>query len=42
MSYQIEDVGTFSQDSVDYPNYAEKVALAVQNGDNTIGVLACG
>jgi len=39
MSYQIEDVGTFSQDSLDYPDYAEKIALAVQNGDNTIGVL---
>jgi ribose 5-phosphate isomerase B len=39
---QIEDVGTFSADSVDYPDYAEKVGIAVQAGRVNRGVLVCG
>ncbi len=38
----VEDVGTFSADSVDYPDFAEKVGLAVKDGRAERGVLVCG
>jgi ribose 5-phosphate isomerase B len=37
-----EDVGTHSEDSVDYPDYAHQVAEAVASGRFTRGVLVCG
>lgn len=40
--YTVEDVGTYSRDSVDYPDYAEKVALTVTQGKNKKGILGCG
>ena len=40
--YIVEDVGTYSRDSVDYPDYAEKVAVMVTRGRNRIGILGCG
>lgn len=36
------DLGTFSTDSVDYPDYAEKVGRAIQQGDADRGILVCG
>jgi ribose 5-phosphate isomerase B len=39
---QVEDVGTFSPESVDYPDYAEKVGLAVHEGRVERGVVVCG
>lgn len=36
------DLGTFSYDSVDYPDYAEKVGLALQKGEAERGILVCG
>lgn len=30
---QVEDMGTFSEESVDYPTYAKKVADAVASGE---------
>lgn len=36
------DVGTDSEASVDYPDFAEKVALAIRAGDAERGVLLCG
>jgi RpiB/LacA/LacB family sugar-phosphate isomerase len=36
------DLGTFSCDSVDYPDYAEKVGLALQKGEAERGILVCG
>ncbi len=36
------DLGTFSYDSVDYPDYAEKVGLALRNGEAERGILVCG
>ena len=36
------DVGTFTKDSVDYPDYAKLVAQKVDNGKHLIGVLICG
>jgi len=40
--YAYEDFGTFSEDSCDYPDYAEKACRAVVNGDCSRGVLVCG
>ncbi len=40
--YNILDMGTFSEDSVDYPDFAHPVAIAVENGKADFGVLICG
>ncbi len=39
--YEVFDVGTFSQDSCDYPIYAAKLAEAVSDGRFQRGILAC-
>ena len=41
-TFQITDKGTFSSDSVDYPDYAHAVAGEVGNGKYTFGILLCG
>lgn len=38
----VDDVGTFSTESVDYPDYAAKVGHAVAEGRADRGVLVCG
>ena len=40
--FDVDDVGTHDQDSVDYPEFAAKVGLAVASGDADRGVLVCG
>jgi ribose 5-phosphate isomerase B len=40
--FEIKDFGTYSKDSVDYPDFAHPVASAVENGDAGCGVLICG
>jgi len=40
--YEIEDVGTYSEDSCDYPDIAHKVADAVASGRFERGILVCG
>lgn len=37
-----KDFGTHSKDSVDYPDFAHPVALAVENGEAAFGILLCG
>ena len=39
---EVVDMGTDSTESVDYPDYAEKVARAVGKGEVERGVLICG
>ena len=39
---RIEDVGTDSEDSVDYPDFGIKVASAVSKGKFERGILLCG
>lgn len=39
---EVEDVGTFSEESVDYPVYGIKVGSAVSEGRFERGVLICG
>lgn len=40
--YELLDVGTFDEKRTDYPLYAEKVALAIQDGKVERGILICG
>ncbi len=40
--YAVEDLGPATEESVDYPDYAEKVALRVSGGNGRLGVLVCG
>jgi ribose 5-phosphate isomerase B len=39
---KVEDVGTHSQDSVDYPDFGAKVASLVSTGKFKRGILLCG
>ena len=40
--YQVLDLGTDSEQSVDYPDYAEKLVRAISDGNVDKGVLVCG
>jgi ribose 5-phosphate isomerase B len=37
-----KDFGTYSKASVDYPDFAHPVALAVEKGEVAFGILLCG
>ena len=39
---EVTDFGTTSEESVDYPDYAEPVARAVASGEADRGILVCG
>jgi ribose 5-phosphate isomerase B len=40
--HTVEDLGTFTEASCDYPDYAHAVAHAVEQGQAEMGVLVCG
>lgn len=40
--YEVSDLGCFSEDSVDYPEYAHPLAVAVEKGDYACGITICG
>ena len=40
--HQALDLGTDSTESVDYPDFAEKLGLALQQGQASRGILICG
>lgn len=40
--YEWHDEGTFSEESVDYPDFAEKVAVRMKENPQSFGVLICG
>lgn len=42
LGHEVTDVGTTSQESVDYPVFAEPAARLVAGGDAERGVLVCG
>ena len=39
---KVTDHGTFSPDSVDYPDFVHPAASSVENGTNDLGILICG
>ncbi|HET7899329.1 MAG TPA: ribose 5-phosphate isomerase B [Flavisolibacter sp.] len=40
--YAVKDLGAYSADSTDYPDFAHPVAAAVENGEAAFGILVCG
>lgn len=40
--HEVKDFGTYTADSVDYPDFAHPVAEAVESEAYTFGVLVCG
>lgn len=40
--YAVDDAGTWSEESVDYPDFARAVAERVACGKDHLGILACG
>ncbi len=41
MNIAYQDFGCYSEESVDYPDFAEKVGKAVASGDFDFGILVC-
>lgn len=41
-TFEVQDFGTFSTDSVDYPDFVHPAATSVENGENELGILICG
>lgn len=39
---EVEDVGTHSEESADYPDFAEKVGRGVVAEEGSVGILICG
>lgn len=42
LGHTVKDFGTYSSDSVDYPDFAHPVASAVENREYDQGILVCG
>jgi ribose 5-phosphate isomerase B len=42
LGYEVEDLGPFNKDRVDYPDFAKKVCEAILSNKNTKGILICG
>ena len=40
--FPTKDFGTYTGDSVDYPDYVHPVAVAVEQGEAAFGILFCG
>lgn len=41
LGHTIDDLGTYTEESVDYPDYAVKVARGVASGDYDRGIVLC-
>ena len=42
MGHDVEDLGPFNEERVDYPDYAHALCVEVLNHPNTQGILICG
>ncbi len=40
--HTVKDFGTYSEESIDYPDYAHPVAEMVEQNEGTLGILLCG
>ena len=38
----VHDVGTYSDEAVDYPDFVHPVADAIEKGDYALGIVVCG
>jgi ribose 5-phosphate isomerase B len=41
-SHLVKDFGTYSTDSVDYPDFAHPTATSVEQNESSFGILFCG
>jgi ribose 5-phosphate isomerase B len=41
LGFQVADFGTYSSDSVDYPDFAHPTAKSVENNEAAFGILIC-
>lgn len=42
LGYRIKDMGTYSEESVDYPDFIHPLAKAVNDGAYELGIILCG
>ncbi|NHB67992.1 ribose 5-phosphate isomerase B [Perlabentimonas gracilis] len=42
LGHELQDFGTYSPDSIDYPDYARPVAQSVANKEFDLGIVLCG
>lgn len=42
LGYKFEDVGTYSNESVDYPDFIHPVAKMVNSRERSFGIIICG
>jgi ribose 5-phosphate isomerase B len=42
VGYEVKDFGCFSEESIDYPDYAHPVSEMVQENEGMRGILICG
>ncbi|PCH90914.1 MAG: ribose 5-phosphate isomerase B [Bacteroidetes bacterium] len=42
LGYEVKDFGPFSEDSVDYPDFAHPVSESVKEHEVDLGILMCG
>ena len=42
LGYEVEDIGPYDENSVDYPDFGDRVARAVAGGEFSRGILICG
>ena len=42
LGYEVKDYGCFSEDSIDYPDYAHPVAQHIEATPGSLGILLCG
>ena len=42
LNYNIADFGCYSEESVDYPDYAHQLANSIKKNDSNLGIQFCG
>ena len=42
LGYEVKDYGCYSEQSIDYPDYAHPVAAHIESNPGSIGILLCG
>lgn len=40
--FEVKDVGCYSEESIDYPDFGHPVAEFVSSNENTLGIVICG